>query len=64
MIESDFSVEFKQGRAQEKQKMQERIEQAMEEINKLQTYVFYSGDSKKVELTDVLDILKKCEVDQ
>ena len=47
-----------------KQIMQERIEQAIEEINKLQTYKLYSGDSKKVELADVLDILKKCEVDQ
>ena len=61
MIESDYAIGFKQGQAHGKQIMQERIEQAMEEINKLQTYVLFSGDSKKVELADVLDILKKCE---
>ena len=32
MIESDFAVGFKQGRAQEKQIMQERLDEAIEEI--------------------------------
>ena len=63
MIESDFAVGFKQGRAQEKQIMQERLDEAIEEITKLQTYKLFCGDSKKVELADVLEILKKCEDD-
>ena len=42
----------------------EEKEKIIEEINKLQTYKLHRGDSKKVELADVLDILKKCEVDQ
>ena len=64
MIESDYAVGFKQGQAHGKQIMQERIDEAIDEINKLQTYKLCSGDSKKVELAEVLDILKKCEVDQ
>ena len=35
------------------------VRDAIAEINKLQTYVFYSGDTKKVDLQEAMDILRK-----
>lgn len=42
----------------------QNIDAAIAEIKKLQTYVFYSGDEKKVDLPEVLAILERIKDDQ
>lgn len=52
-------VDYQQGYDTANEEWLERMDKIRAEIGQLQTYVFFKGDTKKVELADVLEILGK-----
>ena len=58
-MKNQYEIDYQQGYDKANEEWLDRMDKIRAEIEHLQTYVLYMGDTKKIELVDVLEILDK-----
>ena len=58
-MKNQYEIDYQQGYDKANEEWLDRMDKIRAEIEHLQTYVLYKGDTKKIELVDVLEILDK-----